>query len=180
MCVRLHLAWMAPSHRESTVTALLSKQRGTFGWPRLCAVGFEGGYSWNVSGSPVGWLASGPSQDLLHKVFSKRISLVTRIGCRHSLEGQRLSSLCISQQVATKGIITPTQMACQALGENSHSFDFFEKNKSTFPLVVDAYSRWLEMIPMTSTISLKTTEVLPSLFARYGLQRKLSLIMGLS
>lgn len=94
---------------------------------------------------------------------------MTRIGCRHSLEGQRLSSLFISQQVATKGIITPTQMACQALGENSHSFDFFEKNKSTFPLVVDAYSRWLEMIPMTSTISLKTTEVLPSLFARYGL-----------
>lgn len=47
--------------------------------------------------------------------------------------------------------------------------DFFEKNNSTFLLVVDAYSKWLEVIPMTSTTSLKTMEVLRSLFARYGL-----------
>ena len=46
--------------------------------------------------------------------------------------------------------------------------DFFEKNKSTFLLVVDTYPKWLEVIPMTSTTSLKTMEVLRSLFARYG------------
>ena len=47
--------------------------------------------------------------------------------------------------------------------------DFFQKDKSTFLIVVDAYSKWLEVIPMTSTTSLKTIEVLRSLFARYGL-----------
>ena len=47
--------------------------------------------------------------------------------------------------------------------------DFFEKDRSTFLIVIDAYSKWLEVIPMTSTSSLKTIEVLRSLFARFGL-----------
>ena len=45
--------------------------------------------------------------------------------------------------------------------------DCFEKNKSTFLLLVDAYSKWLEVIPMTSTTNLETIyKVLHSLFAR--------------
>ena len=38
-----------------------------------------------------------------------------------------------------------------------------------FLIVVDAYSKWLEVIPMGSLTSLKTIEVLRSLFARYGI-----------
>ena len=38
--------------------------------------------------------------------------------------------------------------------------DFFEKGKLNFLIVVDAYSKWLEVIPMGSMTSLKTIEVL--------------------
>ena len=47
--------------------------------------------------------------------------------------------------------------------------DFFEKGKLNFLIVVDAYSKWLEVVPMVSMTSLKTIEVLRSLFARYGI-----------
>ena len=47
--------------------------------------------------------------------------------------------------------------------------DFFEKGKLNFLIVVDAYSKWLEVVPMVSITSLKTIEVLRSLFARYGI-----------
>ena len=47
--------------------------------------------------------------------------------------------------------------------------DFFEKGKLNFLIVVDAYSKWLEVIPMVSITSLKTIKVLRSLFARYGI-----------
>ena len=47
--------------------------------------------------------------------------------------------------------------------------DFFEKGKLNFLIVVDAYSKWLEVTPMGSMTSLKTIEVLRSLFARYGI-----------
>ena len=44
--------------------------------------------------------------------------------------------------------------------------DFFEKGKLNFLIVVDAYSKWLEVTPTGSMTSLKTIEVLRSLFAR--------------
>ena len=47
--------------------------------------------------------------------------------------------------------------------------DFFEKGKLNFLIVVDGYSKWLEVIPMGSMTSLKAIEVLRSLFARYGI-----------
>ena len=47
--------------------------------------------------------------------------------------------------------------------------DFFEKGKLNFLIVVDAYSKWLEVIPMSSKTSLKTIEVLRTLFARFRL-----------
>ena len=43
--------------------------------------------------------------------------------------------------------------------------DFFEKGKLNFLIAVDAYSKWLEVIPMSSMTSLKTIEVLCTLFA---------------
>ena len=47
--------------------------------------------------------------------------------------------------------------------------DYFEKGKLNFLIVVDPYCKCLEMIPMGSMTSLKTIEVLRSLFARYGI-----------
>ena len=51
--------------------------------------------------------------------------------------------------------------------------DFFVKGKLNFLIVVDACSKWLEIIPMSSTTSLKTSEVLRSLFPRYGIPEEL-------
>ena len=45
--------------------------------------------------------------------------------------------------------------------------DSFEKGKLNFLIVVDAYYKRLEVIPMGSMTSLKTIKVLCSLFARY-------------
>lgn len=42
-----------------------------------------------------------------------------------------------------------------------------------FLVVVDSHSKWLEVIPMKSTTTEKTLEVLRSLFGRYGLPRQL-------
>ena len=54
-------------------------------------------------------------------------------------------------------------------GEHIH-VDFFEKDKQHFLI---PYSKRLEVIPMSSPTSLKTTEVLRSLFARYGIPKEL-------
>ena len=48
--------------------------------------------------------------------------------------------------------------------------DFFEKDKLNF---VDAYSKWLEIISLSSTTSLKTIEALRSLFSSYGIPEEL-------
>ena len=58
--------------------------------------------------------------------------------------------------------------------------DFFEKDKLNFLIVIDTYYKWLEVIPMCSTTSLKTIEVLRSLFARYGILRRSFPTMGRS
>ena len=50
--------------------------------------------------------------------------------------------------------------------------DFFEKGKLNFLILVDAYSKWLEVLPMGSMTSLKTIEVLRSLFSRYGIPKE--------
>ena len=42
-----------------------------------------------------------------------------------------------------------------------------------FLLVVDAYSKWVEVVPMSVTLTSKTIEVLREMFARYGLPQLL-------
>ena len=42
-----------------------------------------------------------------------------------------------------------------------------------FLMVVDAYSKWPEVIPMKSTSSAKTIEVLRDLFARFGISNQI-------
>ena len=44
---------------------------------------------------------------------------------------------------------------------------------SMFLVVVDAHTKWLEVIPMTTTSAEKTIEMLRILFASYGLPQKL-------
>ena len=44
--------------------------------------------------------------------------------------------------------------------------------RTMFLIVVDAHSKWLEVFPMTSTTTEKTLEALQTLFARYGLPRR--------
>ena len=44
---------------------------------------------------------------------------------------------------------------------------------SMFLVVVDAHTKWLEVIPMTTISAEKTIEVLRTLFASYGLHQKL-------
>ena len=48
------------------------------------------------------------------------------------------------------------------------------KDKLNFLIVIDAYSKWLEISPMSSTTNLKTSDVLRSLFSRYGIQELVS------
>ena len=51
--------------------------------------------------------------------------------------------------------------------------DFLDKDKLKFLIGVDAYSKWLEIIPMSSTTSLKTIEALHSVFACYCIPEEL-------
>ena len=51
--------------------------------------------------------------------------------------------------------------------------DFCEKDSENFLVVIDAYSKWIEIVPMKSTTSLKTIDVLRSLFASYGICEEL-------
>ena len=47
--------------------------------------------------------------------------------------------------------------------------DFAESKGKTFLVLIDAYSKWLEVFQMHSTTSTKTIEVLRHFFASYGL-----------
>ena len=47
--------------------------------------------------------------------------------------------------------------------------DFAELEKKYYMIVVDAHSKWLEVIPMNSTTTVKTISELRKLFARFGL-----------
>ena len=51
--------------------------------------------------------------------------------------------------------------------------DFAYKDGQNFFIFVDSYSKWLEVIPMNSTTSEKTIEVLQMLFASHGLPETL-------
>ena len=47
--------------------------------------------------------------------------------------------------------------------------DFAEDHKQMFLVVMDAYARWPEIIPMNTATSAKTIEALRNVFAAYGL-----------
>ena len=49
---------------------------------------------------------------------------------------------------------------------------------SMFMVIVDAHSKWLEVIPMSTTTTEKTLDVLRSMFARYGIPEQLVMDNG--
>lgn len=51
--------------------------------------------------------------------------------------------------------------------------DFFFFNELTFLIVVDAHSKWFEVIPMTATTAGNTVAKLKEIFSRFGVPRKL-------
>lgn len=53
-------------------------------------------------------------------------------------------------------------------GERIHA-DFLELNKKMFIVIIDEFSKWPEVIPMTSTTSLNTINVMREYFSRYGI-----------
>ena len=51
--------------------------------------------------------------------------------------------------------------------------DFAEKDRQHFLVLVDSHSKWLEVIPMSTTTSAKTIEVLRNIFAAHGLPEEI-------
>ena len=51
--------------------------------------------------------------------------------------------------------------------------DFAEKDKMYYLILVDSYSKWVEVFPMRTTTAEKTIEVLRGCFARFGLPQML-------
>ena len=51
--------------------------------------------------------------------------------------------------------------------------DFAAKNKQMFLVLIDLHSKWIEVFPMTSTTSTKTTECLRLCFSSYGIPDQL-------
>ena len=56
---------------------------------------------------------------------------------------------------------------------------FFKKDKLNFLIVIDAYSKWLEVIPMSSTTTVKTIEALRTLFSCYSIPKEVVSDSGL-
>ena len=50
--------------------------------------------------------------------------------------------------------------------------DYLEINSKSFLLIVDSFSKWLEILPMNSTTTGATIKAVRTLFARYGLPQQ--------
>ena len=162
---------MAPICGGSLVAPILFTSRWTFSRPGLCAVGIEGCYPWNVS---LDRLLDELHQE--HHVICHMKSLAREYLWWPGLDAdiaQRVSGCHVCASVSKLPPKAPLHLWKWPTKpwERIH-IDFFEKDKSTFLIVIDAYSKWLEVIPMTSVTSLKTIEVLCSLFAHFGLPKE--------
>jgi hypothetical protein len=77
------------------------------------------------------------------------------------------------QLVARSPPITPMQSWVwpKAPWDRIH-LDFAKKDQIDYFIIVDSYSKWLEVAKMSSTTTASTIAVLQQLFARYGLPRE--------
>ena len=81
-------------------------------------------------------------------------------GCQHN------------QKMPTKAPLHPWEWAT-APWQRIHIDYVGPFQNSMFLVVVDAHSKWLEVIPVSSTTSSSTIEVLRDLFARFGIPRQI-------
>ena len=65
---------------------------------------------------------------------------------------------------------TPLDLAVE---ESTHRFRRRAYTGKMLLIIVDAHSKWPEVIPMTTTTAAKTIEALQAIFARYGLPEQL-------
>lgn len=83
----------------------------------------------------------------------------------------------ISEKAASSSPVTPLQVAGTCLADTVH-IDFCEKDKQYFLVLVDSHSKWLEVVPMKTTTSAKTIDVLRTLCASQGLPEELVMDNG--
>ena len=81
-------------------------------------------------------------------------------GCQHN------------QKMPTKAPLHPWEWAT-APWQRIHIDYVGPFQNSMFLVVVDAHSKWLEVIPVSSTTSSSTIEVLHDLFARFGIPEQI-------
>lgn len=80
-------------------------------------------------------------------------------------------SVCLQQRSMPATTRVHTWKWSSSPWERIH-LDFAEDHKQMFLVVMDAYARWPEIIPMHTTTSTKTIEALRTLFSSYGLPKE--------
>ncbi|KAL2088270.1 hypothetical protein ACEWY4_015169 [Coilia grayii] len=80
-------------------------------------------------------------------------------------------SICQQQRSMPAAAPVHTWKWASSPWERIH-LDFAEDHKQMFLVVMDAYARWPDIIPMHTTTSAKTIEALRILFAAYGLPKE--------
>jgi hypothetical protein len=80
----------------------------------------------------------------------------------------RACNACVNSQSAPKAVPLMLWPWATNPWQRIH-VDFAEEGGETFFIVVDSFSKWLEVVPMKSTTAADTIDVLRTLFASYGL-----------
>ena len=80
----------------------------------------------------------------------------------------RACNACVNSQATPKTVPLLLWPWATAPWQRVH-IDFAEESRQRFLIIVDSYSKWLEVFHMTSTTAADTIEVLRTCFARYGL-----------
>ncbi|XP_063379466.1 uncharacterized protein K02A2.6-like [Cydia fagiglandana] len=89
-----------------------------------------------------------------------------------------IEQLCNSCRVCAETADAPPRVAIVPWTTSKTAFDrihidFLSYNAKTYLIVVDSYSKWIEVFPMTTTTAEATTDKLRELFARFGIPSKL-------
>ncbi len=80
----------------------------------------------------------------------------------------------MSRSKAKSTLSTHTYLAMALCTNETYSIDFTDHSKGrTYLIIVDAHSKWPEVLMTSSTTSQMTIEVLSTFFERYGLPEQL-------
>ena len=176
MCKRL----LAQTESSARFTGILSKG----GWP-ACRKTFKAGWDWtgclvgnpsdNSRCPPVNHFAIATQWSPRNHPYEgncTQLPLVEWVGSQHWRTGQLLWFLSSSEVISCSGPTTPMCVARCSMEAFTCGFcrSFLGK---TFLILVDAHSKWPEVVTMSGTTSQSTIEVLRSLFSRYGLPEQI-------